>query len=229
MPNRGTQIFIQTPEEFAERILHPAEVIGEVEGGFGVKLQDALTLEVGNDVNLYYEVERQFMQQPARCIPLAPGASPAASGARAEAEPEAEAEGEPDPVRVTALETTGSLISAECREVYRVSTITANLTAALANEETCPLTDISSTGFSVIASAAHEIGAVLPATLRFEDKQFTGQARIQSIKQLIVGRTRYGLRNLDEKRARRDLAKGQQQIAAAVQRMQLRRKAANGV
>lgn len=221
---RGTELFIQTPDEFADRILHPAEVVGEHERGFIVELKAPLALAIDDDVNLYYEVERHFMQQPARVIPLPPVPD------EPDADPdEPDDDGEPQAESRYALETTGNLISAECREVYRVSTVTADLTAALADEQTCRLTDISATGFSVIASAVHAIGVVVPATLRFEDKQFTGRARIQSIKQLITDETRYGLRNLDDKGAsQRDLEKGQQTISAAMQRLQLRRKAGNG-
>ena len=233
MRHRGTSLFLQRPEEFADRILHAGEVIGERNGVFTVELEEPIALQLGQDVNIYREVERQFMQQPARIVaaPAARSAGEAGdAGDTGDTDDEATAQEQdgPDRDRRFSLQTNGNLISAECRECYRVSTVMANLTATIGDEDHCLLTDISATGFSVIASARHEIETIVPATLRYEDKQFAGDARIKSIKDLVSGQTRYGLRSLEERRRRQKLAQGQQQIAAGVQRQQLRRQSCRG-
>ena len=80
-------------------------------------------------------------------------------------------------------------------------------------------------GAGRLVAAGTKLGAILPAKLHFEDKQFTGSACIQSIKELITGRTRYGLRSNGRRRGAGNLDRGQQKISMVVQRAQLKRQA----
>ena len=91
----------------------------------------------------------------------------------------------------------------------------------LGDEEACVSIDVSASGLSAIAHAAHARGDILPATLRYEDKQFTGDVCVQSIKALVTGDTRYGLTGLETGRG--SIAQGQGRITMEVQRVQLRR------
>ncbi len=227
------QIFLQRPEDFTRRILHPGEIVGVTANSFAVRMAEVFAVEIDQTLQIYFEVDREFMQQPVRVIEPpeveataetedVSGTSPARQG---------------DPVdlvgaigalaadSIVHVETTGPFMSAECRECYRVSTVTANLTAAVGSEEHCQLLDVSATGFSVIATGAYKIGDVLPAVLYFEDKQFSGSACVQSIKELITGLTRYGLRSNGRNRGAGNLDRGQQKISMVVQRRQLKRQA----
>jgi len=65
-------------------------------------------------------------------------------------------------------------------------------------------------------------------TLRYEGSQFSGEARIQSIRQLDQSRIRYGLHAIDDRMSGGDLRKGQQHISAAIEREQLRRLSRSG-
>ncbi|MHC4776219.1 MAG: PilZ domain-containing protein [Planctomycetota bacterium] len=119
-------------------------------------------------------------------------------------------------------------MSAEGRERFRVSTVMADLTATVGAEAECKLLDVSTTGFAVEATQRYEIGQVVSVTLRYQDRQFSGKARIQSIRELELGRIRYGLHAVDDKASGGELRKGQQHITAAIEREQLRRRARLG-
>ena len=132
-----------------------------------------------------------------------------------------------EPRTVFGFETTGELVSAEARQCYRVSTVMASLTAVVADEE-CPLLDVSASGFAILSTAQHKMGKVVTVVLHYKGTKYTGQARIQSIREMPDGRIRYGFNAQDSKRAGGDLHKGQRQITMDVQREQLRRFARSG-
>ena len=225
----GMTIFLQRPEDFAERRLSPAVILRFADDALAVLLEWSLAVIVDDEINIYYEAARKFVQQPVRVTDV--GLTDVDIDAAAEAAPsdaDSWAQGESPADRRVDLVTTGPFISADSREAYRIVTVTSDLTAALGAEMHCTLADVSSTGFSVIADDDHEMGAVLPAALRYEDKQFTGTARIQSIKMLITGQIRYGLVNVEIRGEASSLAQGQQIIGAEVQRSQLSRRSGNG-
>ncbi|MHC4129010.1 MAG: PilZ domain-containing protein [Planctomycetota bacterium] len=139
-----------------------------------------------------------------------------------------DAVGQDDPTPVVGFQTTGEPVSAEGRERFRVSTVMADLTATVGAEAECKLLDVSTTGFAVEATQRYEIGQVVSVTLRYQDRQFSGKARIQSIRELELGRIRYGLHAVDDKASGGELRKGQQHITAAIEREQLRRRARLG-
>ena len=213
----GTRLFFQRPEEFTARKLHPGVVLCVGQTACCAALEAPLELEEGQDLLIYYELNREFVQQPAR-ITIAPHGETTAEGevAAPALDPE------PDPARLWVdFETTGFVMAAESRACYRVTTIDANLTAKVGDEEACVLIDVSASGFSVIAHVVHARGDILPATLRYEDKQFTGDVCVQSIKALVTGDTRYGLTGLETGRG--SIGEGQGRITMEIQRVQLRR------
>ena len=92
---------------------------------------------------------------------------------------------------------------------------------------TCPLLDVSVTGFAVVAPdrcGVGKVGNVVNATLNYEDEQYTGEARIQSVRDLGGHKIRYGLFGVTGDKAG-NLPYGQQKIGMAIQREQLRRRA----
>ncbi|MHC4969996.1 MAG: hypothetical protein ACYTF4_15475, partial [Planctomycetota bacterium] len=78
------------------------------------------------------------------------------------------------------------------------------------------------------ATRRYEIGQVVSVTLRYEGGEYSGQARIQSVRQLDESRIRYGLHAIDDRTSGGDLRKGQQHISAAIEREQLRRLSRSG-
>lgn len=212
----GIRVFLQRPEEFTRRVLHPAFVLSVDEASVAAALEAPLDLEVDEDLLVYYEVNRGFVQQPARTT----------VAFREETADEASATGEPVAARfLVDFETTGYFMPAESRACYRVVTVNSDLTATVGDEAQCVLLDVSGAGFSVIAHADLAIGDVVRATLRYEAKEYAGTACVQSIKSLITGDTRYGLAGVESGRG--SIRQGQEKMTAALQRSQLRRRSGN--
>ncbi len=220
MLKAGTRVFFQRPEEFTARMLHAATTVSVVDTQCVAMLDAPLDLEVDQSVLIYYEINREFVQQPARIMRVSADAEADATHAGARGAGEAAVPDDPPLLRVE-FATTGFVMSAESRACYRVTTVSANLTAQLGDERSCPLIDVSASGFSVASHAIHRRGEVLPATLRYEDKTFVGKACVQSVKTLVTGETRYGLSGLDAGRG--SIGQGQARITMEVQRDQLRR------
>jgi hypothetical protein len=202
-----TKIFLNFPHESQRRILHPATVKGVDENGCTAELEEAnLSLEAGQDLFVYYNLKRKFVKQAARVDAIL----------RAE------------PTLVVGFQTSGEPMSAESREWFRVSTVMANLTAVVGAEAECRLLDVSTMGFAVEASKRYEVGKIVSVTLRYGGDEFSGRARIQSIRPLEGGLIRYGLHAVDDRDSGGNLQRGQQQISAAIEREQLRRLSRSG-
>jgi len=203
----GTKIFLNLPHGSQRHVLHPATVTKAGKRDYTAQLEEAdPILRPGQDLFVYYYLGPKFVKQPARL----------------------DAVGQADPSLVVGFQTTGEPMSAEGRGRFRVSTVMANLTAAVGAEAECTLLDVSTTGFAVEATQRYEIGQIVSVTLRYQDRQFRGKARIQSIRELDLGRLRYGLHAVDDRASGGDLRKGQQHISAAIEREQLRRLARRG-
>ncbi|MHC4428162.1 MAG: PilZ domain-containing protein [Planctomycetota bacterium] len=202
-----TKIFLNLPNQSKQRILHPATVKETKKRGYTAELEEPdVAIQAGQDLFVYYELKRKFVKQPARI----------------------DAVMQTDPVLVVGFQITGEPMSAESREWFRVSTVMANLTASVGAESECRLLDVSTAGFAVEATKRYEVGQIVPVTLRYEGSQFSGQARIQSMRQMNKGRFRYGLHAIEDKASGGDLRKGQQHISAAIEREQLRRLSRSG-
>jgi hypothetical protein len=202
-----TKLFLSIPTDSRQRILHPATIKEVSEAGYTADLEDSnLSFVAGQDVFVYYNLNQKFVKQAARIQAVL----------------------QIDPVLVVGFKLTGEPTTAESREWFRVSTVMSGLTAAIGPEPDCKLLDVSSAGFAVEATKRYEIGQVVPVTLRYEGGQFTGDARVQSMRDLGKGRFRYGFHALDDRTSGGDLRKGQQVISAAIEREQLRRLSRSG-
>ncbi|MEE8156269.1 MAG: PilZ domain-containing protein [Phycisphaerales bacterium] len=197
-----TGFFVQVPDESSERILHSAVVQGFVNSTYTADLQeDVAPLESGQDIFVYYESSGKFMRQPARIDVIADTPSGC----------------------TFTFQFTGDTMSGEGRQCHRVSTVMAVVTATLGGKENFPVVDVSATGFAVIAAGRFMATEIVEATIRFEGETFSGRGRIETVRELGVGRFRYGLHCVDGKATGETLLKGLQQISAAVQRQHLRR------
>ena len=115
MPDTG--FYLQIPDESEERILYPGTVQEWNENIYTAGLQkDDPAPKVGQEVLIYYEIERKFMKQGARIELISMT----------------------DSTTAFHFELTGDPVSAERRQCYRVSTVMAEVSAAFGAEENCP-------------------------------------------------------------------------------------------
>ena len=119
-----------------------------------------------------------------------------------------------------ALEYVGDPVSAESRESYRASVISADMAAEVGEERDLSVQDVSATGFAVVSANEYPIGTVLEVAINYEGDFYSGTASVQSIREFSSKRIRYGMRALEGS----DLPDGLHQICMAVQRLQLERK-----
>lgn len=208
MLNIGTELFVRIPEDFEQRILHPAKVTAIENDLYSFEFEESdLDLQPKTEIVVYYAVEQEFLQQTARIEMISP-------------DPEA------DVGPIIGVSITGEPVSAESRHCFRVSTALGNLEADIATEQRCKLMDVSPTGFAVAADGAYGIGNVINAVLRHDGKRYKGRVCVQSIKALRTGKVRYGFYCTDDHGPNSNLPQGLQKIRAAMQREQLRRLAA---
>ncbi len=198
----GTGFFVQIPDGSNERILYAALVEDVEERSYTARLEeDEAPLKGGQNVFIFYEFKGEFVRQPACTSAL----SHTQSGIN------------------FAFQFTGEPVSAERRQCYRVSTVMAAITATFGDEEKCAVLDVSATGFAVLGTKQRKIGHVVETIVSCGDENFSGQGRIESIRESNCGRFRYGLHCVDARPGREALRIGLQKISAAVQREHLRR------
>lgn len=203
MPIKDETIFVRFQNESTNRILHPVDVV-QVGGpdNLTVKPENPeLPLEAEQELLIYFEKQRKFMQQPAKV----------------------EAILDSEEGVVAAMKTIGEPVSAESRQCYRVSTVLSKLTATFDGVDGCSLRDVSVTGFSVLSKKQYKNGQVIDAEIRFEGKRYTGKTSVQSVTPLEDGVIRYGVNCVKAAASPTELSKGIQQISMSVQRQQLNR------
>lgn len=198
----GGAFFLQIPDESKRRILHPAKVVGLDGDTYTAELEEQEPdIAEGRDVFIFYNAQRDFLQQSARILTILGD--------------------EPKPT--IEFETIGEPVSAESRQYFRVSTVTAGLAARFGDEEQCPLLDVSCTGFSVISGREHAVGNIVEATLSYLGEEYKGKVSVQSIRELSKGRIRYGLHCVENGGAVANMTRGLQQMTISLQSEQLRR------
>ena len=204
MLTTGDGLFLQFPGESRQRVLHPATVVNLANSTYSIALEEELPVDPGQDVLIFFETKHEFMQQAAHIDTVLIS----------------------DPNPILGIRTTGEPMSAESRQCFRVSTVMSDLTASVGDVQNCALTDVSATGFSVVAGDGFKIGQVVPAALAFENEKFPGKACIRSAKDLGNGKFRFGLHCISDRESGSDLERGLRHISTAVQRQQLRRRRA---
>lgn len=202
MLKAGTDVHFRDPAVTTDRVLYHAVVEGadENEAWTATFTQGSAGLAAEQDVLIYYEIKREFMQQPARIRSME----------------------ETEVGRVVVFEPTGDPVSAESRQHYRVSTITADIEAKLGDEDGCKVVDISSTGFAAVSSTRYTIGANVTVVIDFQGRHCEGTASVQSVRDKPGGRYRYGFLSItgsDGGSFQNDL----NEVSLEVQRLQLRR------
>ena len=198
----GSGFFVQIPNASGQRILHPARVCGQVDGVLTAELEERdIEVEEGQGVPVFFEEHREFLQQPA-CI---------------------QAVDEADAKIIISFETKGEAVSANSRQCYRVSTVMTGMTASLGDETSCPLLDVSATGFAAIAGSIYNIGDLVDAVLELDGQEYSGRIAVQSVRELSKGRIRYGTHCADDGKGSDALKSGLSKVSMFVQRQQLQR------
>ncbi len=210
MPTPGSTVFVRLPSESKARILHPMK-LSEVAAGDnlmiqpqedGLTLDSTLKLEVGMELLIYFDHNRQFMQQAVKV--------------------DAVFDGESGPRFI--LQTLGSPMSAEDRQCYRVRTSVTNISiSSFGDEPDCPMLDISQTGFAVTSSTSYKIGQVVETKITLEGNVYTGPTSIQSVTELTQGRYRYGVNCVKTSNPVNPLVNAIHKLSMSVQRQQLNR------
>lgn len=196
MLQNGSQVFVSLPGKSGKRVLHPGNVLECDEMHFAARFESQLKLAVGDDLIAYATVRNKFMQQGAKVAEIRCA----------------------QPVSTIAFDRVGDVVSAESRQMYRVSTVALNITGRMGLTTPCNVVDISSAGLAIIAGCSFQFGSVVPVSFTWERQPVTAQCRVQTITPRDDGKTRYGLLAIDN-----SAQKTLERIAMAVQRRQLQR------
>lgn len=195
----GKPVFLQVTDDSEERVLHPWEIIGVNDDTYicELDLKEELSLEEDVAALIYFEDARKFMQQCVRICSIT----------------EAESK-----LKIT-IETTSDPVSVESRECYRISTLMLDLTVTVADEENCPLLDVSASGMSATTTIPLKLGNEIPVKLSYDGREFSGTVIVQSACELDTGCIRHGFQCVEDRRCSGDLQQGLQVVSASVQRM----------
>ena len=219
MIRAGDRFYVQIPNQSGKRILHPATVVEHEDSKYTAEVEvSSPSLEAGNDIIIFFELKKEFMQQSGRIDMIKPSDAPA--------DDSVDNSSQTNRFQGTAIgfQLVGEPVSAENRQCYRVSTVMVDLTATLEGEANCHLLDISSSGFSLLSLREHAYGSLVEVTLEYGQNMYSGQARIQNIIEHPRGVFRYGLYGIEDKKVDSELTKGRQVISMDIQRLQLRRR-----
>jgi hypothetical protein len=198
----ASPLFLLVPDSSKKRVLHPGRITAFVEGVYIAQMDEPLLLAEGAEVIAFHTMGAKFMQQGACVVAQS-----------AEEEP-------PAAICSVAFKLVGEAISAEQRQIYRVSMPLANIKARIGKEVNCHIVDISSEGCAAMTRQEHKIGSTVPINFVYEGQSVVADARVQTAKAMGDGRYRYGFFIADKKSPAR---KALTAICMLVQRQQLKR------
>lgn len=227
----GNDVLFQEPTVSTRRLRRSVVMAADGETISVRFVGEPFAFAVDQEVLMYFNGKREFMQQVARITEIQTPEPPDEDQVAAEVDdagvrsaalcgPNGREQNE-GPIFV--LEPVGDPISAEARQTYRVTTIGARIEARVGSESGLPVQDLSATGFAVLASEIYLVGQTVDVSIRHGDEACTGKASVQSFRELDSGRLRYGLRAIAEDPRAQDFLSTLQRISLAVQRDQLKR------
>ena len=197
MLSAGDEMYLAIPDGAQKPILRPGKVVSSDATTFAAEFIEPITVAVEADVTAYASQRGKFFQQGARVVLIS------AAETRT----------------IISFARVGQPVSADKRQVYRVSTATAGMLAQIGSEKKCPIVDMSGDGFGAILSRECRIGSVQQVVLVHEEQQITMSVRTQTAAPRPDGKFRCGFLAIGRGEGRKAL----QQISAAIQRQQLRR------
>jgi hypothetical protein len=193
----GNAVFLLIPSPSKRRVLHPGKVIESDATGFVAEFEETIAPPAGVDVNAYCEVRGKFFQQGAVVMEIRTS-KPC----------------------IIAFRRNGEPVSAENRQTYRVSLVTAEFVADVEKIPACQVVDISPEGFAAITSRKLSLGSIVKIKLSGEGEKFEALARVQTVQERPGGKFRYGFL---VPASNGDARKKMQKISMEMQRQQLKR------
>lgn len=198
----GQEIYVRLPTEAEDRVLHTSLCLEWDEEKAVVSINDdELGLEAGQDLLIYFTEKTKFLQMAVRIT-------------------HANHEGQS---LLLELKRQSNPISADGRETFRITTLTAGIDARVEGNDPCALRDISMVGFAIVTSETYQMGQSLSVIVeRGENARYEGRACVHSIRKLRKNHIRYGFRAMPDKGAW-NLEEGLASLTSQVQSDQLRR------
>lgn len=166
----GERLFAQLPGG-GSGPLHPATVEEASDAGYSAVFEEPLDLRPGQELLLYFDDVRMFVQQPARVCSL-----------------RALSRG-----TLVQLGLTGQRVSAERRAVARVSAAGSNLLASIDGGEVCEVLEISSLGLTLAGAAEVQDGDEAGAILHHGSDDMSGSVAVKSVRDIGAGKRRFGV------------------------------------
>src|SRR5262245_54896469 len=166
----GGRLFAQLPGG-GNGPLHPATVEESSDAGYSAVFEDPLDVRAGQELLLYFDDVRMFVQQPARVRSL-----------------RALSRG-----MLVQLDLTGQRVSAERRAVARVSAAGCNLLASIDGGEVCEVLEISSLGLTLAGAAEVHDGDEAGAILHHGSDDLSGSVAVRSVRDIGAGKRRFGV------------------------------------
>jgi hypothetical protein len=207
--NNNTNIFIQCPDEYPQRVLLPGRVVGVNDQTYSAAMaQGESDFSAGQNVLVYYDLKGKFTQQSARIDAVMRGGT-------------SEGESDNSSLLVIGFQITGEPSSAESRESYRACAVIRDLQAAVNKEQQCLVLDISATGLAVVTQSSYAVNQQVAVAMDYLGKAYTGQGNVQSVRKMDDDRWRVGLHVPTQLNG--NLERGLQLICVAIQRQQLTR------
>jgi hypothetical protein len=195
----GTEMFLSIPDAANQRALQPGTVIESGVLGFVAEFDVEMAPPVGTAVDAYGDVRGKFFRQGAQVSEIRAAETKS----------------------IIVFTRIGEPVSAENRQTFRVSVISANILAKVGNEKNCPVIDVSPEGFGIVAKRELKPGTVVPIEFEHAGHRVEAPARVQTVKRCIDGKYRYGFLCTAGKRGATRTSL--QQITSLMQRAQLRR------
>lgn len=198
----GSRVFLRFDSPSRGRVLQPATVEHVQDDAWTLRFDSRHhAVEIGERQLVYFSKAREFVQQPMIV----------------------ESQTSAGPPFVLTLRAIGEPVAAGTREEVRVSTVESGLTAALDDEQGCPVQDVSLSGLAVISARKYPVGRCLEIAVRYGNEEFTGPVEVQSSNSLDDGSTRYGLLGVFDTSQGRALQSGLTKMTLEIQQQRLKR------
>jgi hypothetical protein len=196
----GIPVYLGLDDPSGGRVLHPGIIAAIAQDRCTIEFKNSeLSIKTGDRYRIYYNQFQEFVRRDV----------------------EVEEQSETGPLSRVVMKIIGDSISADTRQEYRVSAISAGLTVTLDAEESCSVQEISTAGLGFVSDRKYSIGQILDVTLHFEGEEPSGQMVVEWIRQLDGDRTRYGLRGLFDAKGSDTLRIGLMRFTRAVHRQKL--------
>ena len=193
-------MLLMIPSASNKRVLHPGIVLESAAPHVICQLEEVISPEPGSNLIAFGLLKDQFHQQAVRVVAYRP--TPKSP--------------------IIELLCTGDPVSAEQRQVYRVSAASLDVRAKVGKEPSCLVVDISAEGFGAIVATEHQLGSIVQVLFSVDEHTMNAAVRVQTVRQRGDGKYRCGFLVAEKGNPAR---KALNSMSLAMQRRQLRRMA----